>query len=341
MYDPLTNKVLDFHNGLRDLEDKKVKIIDPQTFQEDPLRVYRAASICSRLGFKLGQNQTLKTCRKMLPELKHLSKERISEEWKKILLDSPAPSVGLKILEEIGVIRRYYPELEAMIGCPQEPLWHPEGDVWTHTLIALDYAAKKTKKDRLTIMLAILLHDIGKPRTTKKEKDKIRSRKHETRPISGPLIRQFLKRLVFSDCNNRLLAKKVENLAVEHMTPYQLGKNLGHNLKIDKALRRLSVRLKPATIAQLIELTEIDYWATKGKNKDPLPSKKILAKARELKIEQKQPQPLLTGKDLIKQGRKPGPSFGKILKAAYEQQLDGKIATRKEALKWLKSSPQF
>ena len=198
MYDPLKNKVLDFHNGLPDLDNKTLRLVDEKTFTEDPLRVYRLASLSSRLGFEI-EPATFEICRQMVPKLKHLPKERVGEEWKKIML-APNPSQGLEILEKLGVLKLYFPEIDQMVGARQDPIYHPEGDVWTHTLLAINEGAKRTKnkKNRLSIMLAILVHDIGKPsQTEQKPNGRISHYKHESRKVVEPLIHSFLNKAVF------------------------------------------------------------------------------------------------------------------------------------------------
>lgn len=336
MYDPLEKKVWDYWGGTRDLKNRQLKMVDQATFREDPLRVYRAASLASRLSFEI-EPETMAVCQQMVPELTYLPKERIGEEWKKILL-SPQPSRGLKILENLGIIKRYFPELQAMIDCQQDPVYHPEGTVWVHTLLALDHAsqAKLASSSRLTIMLAILLHDIAKPETAKKSPEgRVSHYEHDSQKRIAPLVRQFFHQLVFPDLDNKQIYQKVTNLAADHMTIIRLTKNLKNGQSIDKALRRLSVRLKPANLSQLIAVGEADDWATQGQ-KDEFDGHLLLAKAQELKIDEKQPESILTGKDLIDQGLRPGPIFGKILKAAYTAQIEGEIRNKQEALEWLK-----
>lgn len=340
MYDPIGKKVLDFHNGLADLGKKVLCVVDEKTFIEDPLRAYRLASLASRLKFD-AEPATLAICRRMAPELKHLAKERVSEEWKKILL-SDDPSRGLTVLENLGVLKTYFPEINQMIGARQDPIYHPEGDVWTHTLLALGEGAKRTKngKNRLAIMLAILVHDIGKPSQTAQKPDgRISHYRHESREVAEPLIRSFLKKFNFSHLDQDRLRQAVVNLVCDHMTIIRLTKNMDNGQEIDRSLRRLSFRLKPAALRQLIDVGASDHAATQGK-KDEFKGEALLTRAEELKILDSQPQPILTGDDLIAQGLKPGPEFGKILKSAYSDQLDGKINSKEEALQWFKSYRQ-
>ncbi len=347
LYDPIENKVLDFHNGQADLAQKILRIVDKKTFAEDPLRVYRLASLSSRLGFDI-EPATFGICQKMVGELKHLPEERVSEEWKKILL-SPDPAKGFKILESLGILKTYFPEIDQMIGAIQDPIYHPEGDVWTHTLLALSEGTKRTclagrqaknENGRLSTMLAILLHDIGKPgQTEQKPNKRISHHKHESRAVVDPLIQSFLKKFNFSNIDQNRLRQAVVNLVCDHMTIIHLTKNMDNGQEIDRSLRRLSARIKPATLKQLIAVGASDHEATKGE-KDEFKGEALLERAKEMAILDNQPQPILTGQDLIGQGLTPGPIFGKILKSAYSDQLDGKISSNQEALQWLKSYQQ-
>jgi len=337
MYDPLKNKVLDFHNGLPDLDNKTLRLVDEKTFTEDPLRVYRLASLSSRLGFEI-EPTTFEICRQMVPKLKHLPKERVGEEWKKIML-APNPSQGLEILEKLGVLKLYFPEIDQMVGARQDPIYHPEGDVWTHTLLAINEGAKRTKnkKNRLSIMLAILVHDIGKPsQTEQKPNGRISHYKHESRKVVEPLIHSFLNKLNFSHLDQDRLRHKVVNLVCDHMTIIHLTQNMDNGQVIDRSLRRLSSRLRPATLRQLIDVGASDHKATRGE-KDKFKGEALLKRADELAILDNQPQPILTGRDLIDNGLTAGPKFGEILRQAYNDQLDGKINSKDEALQWLKS----
>ena len=164
-YDLLENTLLDPFEGIADIKHKKLRHVGP-AFAEDPLRVFRAMQFSARLEFKISA-QTAKFCRKL--DLSELPRERIFEEFRKLLLKSKRPSIGLKAAKQLGVLN-YFPELKALIGVPQDPKWHPEGDVWTHTLMVLDEAARLRtgieKKD-MVLMFGALCHDFGKPLTTK------------------------------------------------------------------------------------------------------------------------------------------------------------------------------
>jgi tRNA nucleotidyltransferase (CCA-adding enzyme) len=140
--DPLTGELLDAFDGLGDLERGLLCATDPRTFVEDPLRVYRAVQFAGRFGFGIAPDtHALLSAMVARGELLHLPRERVTEELRKLLLKSPRPSVGFELLRTLGILERHQPELAALVGCPQDPAWHPEGDVWTHTMMVLDAAA--------------------------------------------------------------------------------------------------------------------------------------------------------------------------------------------------------
>ena len=169
--DPLTGEIFDPFGGVDDLREHILSVTDEERFRDDPLRLLRGAQFTGRFGVQ-ADLKTLEIFKSMVPELAEISKERVREEWEKLLLRSKKPSKGLNLLREIGVVEQYYPELHAMVGCEQEFEWHPEGDVWVHTLMVVDKAKELTKSYNLSnekariVMLAALCHDLGKPATT-------------------------------------------------------------------------------------------------------------------------------------------------------------------------------
>ena len=172
--------LIDPYGGVEDIKKRCLRHIDANTFVEDPLRVYRAVQFAARFGFTVAQETAL-LCKKMVAEgmLDELPKERVYEEWKKLLLKADKPSVGLELMREWGITERYFPELHALIGVPQDAKWHPEGDVWVHTMMVVDAMAGELKgkrekgkgkegdeKQQLKLLFAALCHDFGKPLTT-------------------------------------------------------------------------------------------------------------------------------------------------------------------------------
>ena len=325
--DPLTGEILDEHQGLSDLKKGILRAVDFQLFGDDPLRVLRAAQLTSRLNFKI-EEKTLKICQKL--DLLELSWERIGEEFKKLLLLSEKPSIGLDYVRKLGVIKKLFPELMALIGLKQYKKWHPEGDVWIHNNMVIDEAAKISRQKKLSgekseqIMWSALVHDFGKAVTTKNEGgDKFTSIGHTDEGV--PIAKKFLKRLKLS---NKLIAE-ILPLVKEHLFPILVAKSCG-----DAAIRRLAKRLQPATINDLLLLCEADHRGRKVKW-DGFPEGKILAqKAQILHLKEKAPQPIFWGRHLLELGFKPQKQeklFGQVIKMVNEEELDGKIKNLIEA----------
>ena len=326
-YDLLNNNILDPFEGIDDIKHRKLRHVGP-TFAEDPLRVYRAMQFSARLEFKISA-QTAKLCRKL--ELSELPKERIFEEFRKLLLKAKRPSIGLKNAKQLGVLN-YFPELKALVGVPQDPKWHPEGDVWTHTLMVLDEAAKLRtgieKKD-MVLMFGALCHDFGKPLTTKFLRGRWRSPSHDTEGINPTL--QFMQRLT----DDSDLIKQVTSMVKEHLRPIQL---FNERDRINSGtIRRLALRVR---IPDLILLAKADYLGRNMTEKRDCfeAGDWLLAEAERMDVKDDRPRPLLMGKHLLKLGMSPGPEIGKILKLAFEKQLNGDLHTNDQAISWAKSN---
>jgi len=323
MFDPLTGRLLDFHGGRRDLKTGVLRHVS-NAFAEDPLRVLRGMQFAAR--FKLSMHaETIALCRGLLAEADSLPVERIWMEWLK-WAESRYPSRGLVVLQQTEWIS-LYPELTALVGCPQEPAWHPEGDVWVHTLQTTDQAAAvalrhgwQGEKRRL-LVLAALCHDFGKPETTRPDTNgHIRSPEHSI--IGMELSRRFLSRIGAP----RGLAAYVEPLVKEHLTHM-------HGQPTPKAVRRLSHRLEPADIELWEALVEAD---ASGRSPHPpfRPATAWLETARRLAADKGKPKAIVNGRMLMQLGIKPGPQMGEILRQAYEAQMDGLITDEASALAW-------
>lgn len=324
--DPLTEEILDEHGGRADLENKVLRAVDHKTFGDDPLRALRAMQLAARFGFVI-EDETKKLCQEF--DLTELSSERIGEEWKKLLLKAGKPSIGLELARELKIIEKLHPELGALINTPQEPQWHPEGDVWEHTKLSVDEVAKIIRRenlgeeDSLVIMLAGLTHDLGKPATTKKEDGRIRSHGHAK--AGEKLTRHFLKSLSVS----RKIVSQVIPLVLEHQF-FRLPEFT------DKAVRRLSVRVEPATIKDLVWVMEADLAARADASREFHGGKEIIEKAEKLDVVESPPAPLVSGDDLKKIGFEQGPDLGEALDKLYQAQLDGKINSKEEGLEYIK-----
>lgn len=317
--------VLDFFGGRADLH---AKILRHTTaaFAEDPLRVLRAMQFAARFGLRLAP-ETATLCRSLLGEASTLSIERIWSEWYKWAVKGVWPSAGLRVLCESGWIA-LYPELAALIDCPQDPHYHPEGSVWEHTLHVCDAAAVVASRERLAreqhvaLLFAALCHDFGKPSTTFLDPEgRFRSPGHAEEGVV--LASAFLSRI---GCPQGLAAP-VLPLVREHMV------HLGMVVS-ERTVRRLAARLPPATIALWGHLLEAD-----ARGRPPLPPSTpgaaIVALAQQIGAAQGRPAPLLLGRNLIAIGMQPGPALGEIVRCAYQAQLDGAFTTLDEALAWV------
>ena len=326
-WDILEQKLLDPYGGVDDLKSKTLQIVDKTSFTEDPLRVYRAVQFGARFEFTLSK-ETFTLCSKLTDNgsLEELAKERIWEEFKKFLLKADRPSIALEIMRNLGILK-YFPELMALIGVKQEPKYHPEGDVWVHTLMVVDEAAKlrvADEREDLILMLSALCHDLGKPKTTKIIDGRIRAFNHEKEGVE-PTI-SFLKRLT----NNKDLIKEVTKLVEYHLRPIQLYKAGAKS----SAIRRLALKVN---IQRLTKVAKADFLGRGGIQKDSFEAGEwLLDRARELSVLNRPIDKLLEGKDLIKLGLEPSKEFGNILKEAYSAQIDGVFATKEDGIKWLK-----
>ena len=317
-YDFFKQEFLDPFNGINDLKNKIIKHIDDNTFIEDSLRVYRAVQFASRFDFKIDKN-TKKLCKEIVlkDELKYLPKERIYEELKKLFLKSEKPSIGFELFRELGILK-YFPELEVLINCEQDKEYHPEGDVWIHTMMCLDEMARILKEEKiedeyrkLYLFYAILCHDFGKPFCTQEINGKITSHKHESLGIE-PTI-SFLSKLT----NERKFIEIVCSLVKNHLTPFQLY--LAESSL--KAIKRLSLKVNIEDLC-LVCLSDCLGRTIKDKEKCPNATSWLLNKAKELDIHNVPIKPSVQGRDLIKLGFKPSDKFKEILEFAFDLQLD-------------------
>ena len=330
--DPETGEVYDPFDGLADVEAGVIRATDPETFVEDPLRVLRAAQFAARFGFDVHED-TIELCRSIREDLRDLPSERVGAEWQKLLMRSDRPSVGLDVMERTGALETLHPEMAAQRGVPQDPRWHPEGDVWTHVKMVVDAAVEAAKQappeSRRVIIYAALLHDISKPQTTETQPDgSITSRGHEE--AGGPEAQRIARdQLDLPKGEATRIAKLVE----DHLAPKMLYRD---REKIGKGtVKRLAKRLAPATIEELVAVSRADGWGRTtpdalARRSDP--EDWLLEAAREQKVESEAPKPILQGRHLIARGVKSGPEMGELLRRVYELQVDGKVNDLDEAL---------
>lgn len=312
--DPLDGTFEDPYGGAADLTRKILRPVSP-AFAEDPLRVLRGMQFVARFGLTPA-DETLAVCRTMTPE--GLARERLFEEWSKLLLKGVAISKGLDFLRATGWVR-YYPELAALIGCAQAPEWHPEGDVWNHTCCCLDaFAAHRLgeRDEDLTVGLAVLCHDFGKPATSRYDpvKRRITSKGHDEAGVAPTVA--FLERLTSEE---RLL-KEVPPLVQLHMRPFAMWKARSS----DAAIRRLAAKV--TRIDRLLRVAAADDAGRPPFPPQPEPLAWLAAAAERLRIADAAPKPILMGRHLIEMGLKPSAKFGEILARCFEAQLDGAFA---------------
>lgn len=331
--DPLTGEFVDPWGGKDDLEKRILRHVSPH-FSEDPLRVLRGMQFVARFGLEAAA-ETVEICRAMAIE--NLARERLFEEWAKLLLKGKKISKGLEFLRATGWVK-YYPELERLIGCEQDPNWHPEGDVWNHTLCCLDaFALEREKRseegrgDRredLIVGFAVLCHDFGKPACTRYDpvKKRIRSLGHDDAGVE-PTV-SFLERLT----NEEKLLKEVPPLVRFHMRPFSMWRDKSS----DSAIRRLAAKV--VRIDRLVRVAAADDLGRPPYPSSPEHLQWLADQARRLEVESAAPSPIVRGRDLVALGMKPSVEFGKILSALYEAQLDGKFSTLEEAISFLKEN---
>ena len=317
-YDYFEDTFLDPFNGIKDLENKVLRHINDETFVEDSLRVYRAIQFASRFDFKICDD-TKELCKKIVDEnqLSFLAKERVFEELNKMFLKSSKPSIGLEHLKELGVLK-YFKELEDLIGCQQDKEYHPEGDVWIHTLMTVDELAKIIQKENITdeyrkliLFYGILCHDLGKPFCTKEINGKITSYKHESLEIE-PTI-SFLSKLT----NEKKFIETVCSLVKNHLAPFQLYLSESSL----KAVKRLSLKVNIENLC-LVCLADCLGRDIPDKDKCHKATSWVLQKAKELDIHNEPIKPFVQGRDLINLGLKPSVEFKEILDFAFDLQID-------------------
>lgn len=325
MWDVANRVVIDPFGGARDLEMGILRVVDARSFGDDPLRALRAAQFAARFDLTV-EEQTAKQCASM--PLGELPAERISGEIEKALLQAKRPSIAFSLLTDWRQLEAIAPELVPLAATPQDPEWHPEGDVWTHTLLALDEArqliADLDLPRALAVMLGTLCHDLGKPSTTKFEDGRIRSRGHEEAGV-GPTL-SLLDRWNIHTRDSYPLRDQIVALVRDHLKPgalYQARHEIGEG-----AIRRLARRVEADL---LYRVARADCLGRTG-NFQPVAMEWFIEEVRKLEVERKAPTPFLLGRDLLALGVAPGPRVGWVLAEIYEQQLDSKVRNRDEAL---------
>ena len=316
LLDLTTFELIDPFAGLGDLNDGRLRATDSKTFAEDPLRVLRIMQLLPRKG-KFVDSSTLDLCRKLSDQFNTLSKERVMGEFEKLLMKSAKPSIGLKFLLEVNWLK-HFPELQDLVGCPHNPIHHPEGDVWEHTLLAVDGGAQILRhipeEWKLAFMFGCLCHDLGKPSTT----DFVELTSHGHDKAGEPLARSFMERLT----NETALIDRVCLLTRNHMQPYFLDSG-----KAGKAAwRRLHNKVRLDILGWLAlcdrSASDASVLVNGHKRSQAAWTQFMLLGAQTTKI-----AATLMGRHLIERGMTPGKRFGAVLAAAYELQLEDNTLT--------------
>lgn len=313
VYDPIADHIIDLVGGRVDLESRLVRAIgNPHSrFEEDRLRMIRAVRFAASLDFTV-ENETFAAIRDLAPTIKQISWERIGEEITRILTEGGAKT-GFELLDQTGLLVVLLPEVSTMKGIEQSPDYHPEGDVFTHTLLTLGHLDSPTE----TLAYGCLLHDVGKPVCMRRDEERLTFYGHTDR--GAEMAEEVLKRLKRSRATRERVAYLVRN-HLRHMQAPQMR------------LSTLKRFLGEEGIEELLELTRIDALSSNGDLQHYQFCKQKLA---ELKQEEIHPEPLLRGRDLIAMGFSPGPDFQIILKQVQEAQLGGELSTREEAVDWV------
>ncbi|MBI3491571.1 MAG: CCA tRNA nucleotidyltransferase [Acidobacteria bacterium] len=324
-WDPLADEYFDPFGGRLDIERRLLRVVDPATFPDDSLRVLRAIQLAARLEFELDEDARA-LCRTI--PLDDLPAERIWNEVEKLLF-ARRPSTGFALAMDVQIVAKLWPELQALADCPQEPEWHPEGDVWLHTLQVIDQARTKIddlpRPQQIAIMLGAVCHDVGKPATTAFVDGRIRSIDHEDQGVAPATM--LLDRLNVRSIDGYDVRKQVLGLTAQHLKPgmwFKVKDEVG-----DGAFRRLAAKVDLELLARL---AKADCLGREPGHFNCEAMDWFLDRARSLGVQHRPPAPILLGRHVLALGLKPGPRVGEIVKAVYELQLDGKVTSVDEAI---------
>ena len=331
LQDPLTGEIIDPFGGRKDIQNRTLRAVSSETFPEDSLRVLRAAQFAARLEFDI-ESQTVALCRNI--DLSDLPHERVWGELEKLILDASHPSIGIDWFRKLSVLEQLFPEIKTLEGVLQDPDWHPEGDVYVHTLLVIDRARELIddlpRAKRVVVMIASLAHDFGKPATTEFLEGHWRSRGHEEAGVSP--TESFLDRLNLHTLDGYDVRSQVIALVREHLKPgefYKKRDEVG-----DGAFRRLARKCELDLLYRVARADSLGRnadWVPREKWYDASAQEWFLKRARDLDVERQPPAPLLMGRHLLEMGLEPGPRIGEITHAVYEMQLDGRVSTLEEA----------
>jgi poly(A) polymerase len=311
LLDPISNQVLDFVGGQKDLEARSIRAIrDPALrFSEDKLRMLRAVRFAARFEYTI-EPATFAAIRQLAPQIHQVSRERVRDELTKMLTEGHARR-AFELLDQTGLLHEVLPEIEAMKGVEQPPEFHPEGDVFVHTLLVLE---KLPQPCPLTLAWGVLLHDVGKPPTFRRAPDRIRFDDHVD--VGVKMAEAICRRLRFSNDDTEQILALIDN----HM-------RFGHVERMKASTFKKFIRLP--RFDEHVELHRLDCESS---HRNLRVYNLVREKMAELPPEAVRPAPLVTGDDLIAAGYSPGPRFKEILSAIEDAQLEGRLHSRDEAL---------
>jgi tRNA nucleotidyltransferase (CCA-adding enzyme) len=333
-FDPVANELLDFFRGREDLRNRVLRATS-DAFREDPLRVLRGMQFACRFNLAIDP-ATAEQCRAIAHEYSTIAQERVAEEFMKWATKSTDPGRIAEYLVATGWIA-HFPEIKHLLGVPQDPEWHPEGDVGIHTMLVVDAAAKIATRDlliddeRAVLLFSALTHDFAKAGTTalRERNGVLRWTAHGHEAAGGPLARAFLERIGIKPS----IVDQVVHLVENHLAHSSLRNDV-----TPRTVRRLALRLAPANITQLIRLIEADH-----SGRPPLPAglPESAVRIREMAAAQavatKPMSALILGRHVLPYfDNQAGPHIGEITRAAYDAQTDGAFSTEEEALNWLR-----
>lgn len=331
-YDPETGELHDYYGGLAHLQ-ARVLEATTEAYKEDALRVLRGMQFVGRFGLTATQ-RTLEMSREMRQDFAALPVERLYEEWLKLAAKAKHPKMAMEFLQNAGWLS-LFPEVAALVGVPQDPEWHPEGDAWVHTLFVMEAAVEVAERenlcteDRVTLLLSALTHDLGKPSTTvqREKKGEMRWTAYGHEAASVPLAKNFLTSVGMP----KSVIEKVLPLVANHMAPHMAKDGVS-----TKQVRKLSERCAPSNIAMLALLCESDSSGrpplAKGR---PVEVQRLLDKASEQQVVNKPMERLVKGQDLLDRGMAPSPVIGDWVRRAWDAQMENKFSTREESQDWL------
>ncbi len=341
MMDPLMGEMIDPFNGVQDLEKRILRVVDTILFGDDPLRVLRALQFVARFNLVV-DDASMEILKQTVPHLTELSQERLRDEWRKLLVLAEKPSIGLQLGFDLGVFDVLHPELPPLKSTPQNPEWHPEGDVWIHTNMVVDEAAMIIRRENLEeddafmIMLGALCHDLGKPLVTRVIDGKIRSIGHEE--AGETPTRSFLKTVGASSA----VIEKIVGIVNDHLKPtkYYLDDQTPDKKITDGAIRKLAARIAPATMDELLMVAEADYFGRgqwrHGESRNYPEREWLLGRAEKLNVLTGPAPHAITGADLIALDIPPGPKIGELIREA-DRLRDDEGKTKEKIEEWVKN----